>query len=68
MNIGDLPVEIQNKIFYFSAQHPLSTLLKKHIKVHGSFEPDEHYFMLSIINKGKNKRRFVYNTNGSDII
>jgi hypothetical protein len=29
MNIQDLPVEIQNKIFYFSAEHPCAKMIKK---------------------------------------
>jgi hypothetical protein len=32
MNIGDLPVEIQNNIFYFSAEHPCAKLIKIEVK------------------------------------
>ena len=33
MMISDLPVELQNNIFYYYAEHPLALALKKEIEV-----------------------------------
>ena len=32
MDIVDLPVELQNKIFFMFAEHPLASIFKKHVK------------------------------------
>ena len=32
MDIVDLPVELQNKIFFMVAEHPLASIFKKHVK------------------------------------
>ena len=32
MNIQDLPTELQNKIFYFSAEHPCAKMIKQDYK------------------------------------
>ena len=52
MNIRDLPVEIQNKIFFMCAEHPLATIFKKHIEVKclivafsAMVESEEHLYM-----------------------
>ena len=29
MNIQDLPIELQNKIFYYAAEHPCAKMIKK---------------------------------------
>ena len=38
MNIQDLPIELQNKIFYYTAEHPCAKMIKKIYK-YDVYEP-----------------------------
>ena len=31
--ISDLPVELQNKIFFYAAEHPCATIIRRHIEI-----------------------------------
>ena len=31
--ISDLPVELQNKIFFYAAEHPIAKIVRKHIEI-----------------------------------
>ena len=66
MNIGDLPVEIQNNIFYFSAEHPCAKLIKIEFndlfkKSYEKYDYDSRYVKIGIpIESLYNKYRLMF--------
>ena len=41
--ISNLPVELQNKIFFYAAEHPCAKMIKKHIEITEEDEIDWYF-------------------------
>ena len=65
-----LPSDINNKIFYFYAEHPLATIFKKHIKIlYFHVDTPRECFSFKIIDIKRNRDCIVgFNRINEDII